>query len=42
MRSNGIDRWDDIYPNEEIVTNDVNNHSLYVWRKAVPASPPFH
>jgi GNAT superfamily N-acetyltransferase len=30
MRNNGIDQWDDIYPNEEVVTRDVNDLSLYV------------
>jgi ribosomal protein S18 acetylase RimI-like enzyme len=30
MRNNGIDQWDDIYPNEEIVMKDVNDLSLYV------------
>jgi ribosomal protein S18 acetylase RimI-like enzyme len=30
MRANGIDQWDDNYPNEEIVTKDVSNRSLYV------------
>ena len=30
MRENGIDQWDEIYPNEEIITKDVDRGSLYV------------
>jgi ribosomal protein S18 acetylase RimI-like enzyme len=30
MRNNGIDQWDDIYPNEEFVMKDANDRSLYV------------
>ena len=30
MRNKGIDQWDDIYPNEEVVMKDVNDLSLYV------------
>jgi ribosomal protein S18 acetylase RimI-like enzyme len=30
MRNNGIDQWDDIYPNEEVVMKDMNDLSLYV------------
>jgi ribosomal protein S18 acetylase RimI-like enzyme len=30
MREHGIYQWDDIYPNEEIITKDVNSRSLYV------------
>jgi ribosomal protein S18 acetylase RimI-like enzyme len=30
MRKNGICQWDEIYPNKEIITNDVNSRSLYV------------
>jgi GNAT superfamily N-acetyltransferase len=30
MRENGIYQWDEIYPNEEIITKDVDRRSLYV------------
>jgi ribosomal protein S18 acetylase RimI-like enzyme len=30
MRNNGINQWDDIYPNEEVVMKDVHDLSLYV------------
>ncbi len=30
MRENGIDQWDEIYPNEDIITKDVGSRSLYV------------
>jgi GNAT superfamily N-acetyltransferase len=30
MRANGIYQWDEIYPNEEIIAEDVKSHSLYV------------
>jgi ribosomal protein S18 acetylase RimI-like enzyme len=30
MREHGIDQWDDLYPNEEIITRDVDSGSLYV------------
>jgi hypothetical protein len=30
MRENGIYQWDEIYPNEEIITQDVDSRSLYV------------
>jgi GNAT superfamily N-acetyltransferase len=30
MREHGIYQWDEIYPNEEIITKDVDSRSLYV------------
>ena len=30
MREHGIFQWDDIYPNREILTNDVESRSMYV------------
>lgn len=30
MREKGIDQWDAIYPDEEIIATDVNDRSLYV------------
>ena len=30
MRKLGIDQWDDVYPNEALVTEDVAGRSLYV------------
>jgi GNAT superfamily N-acetyltransferase len=30
MREEGIYQWDEIYPNEEIITKDVDSRSLYV------------
>lgn len=31
MESEGIYQWDDIYPNEEVITNDINSENLYVY-----------
>jgi ribosomal protein S18 acetylase RimI-like enzyme len=30
MREHGIYQWDEIYPNEQIITKDVDSRSLYV------------
>lgn len=30
MRGNGIDQWDDVYPDEAVVTRDVNTQSMHV------------
>ncbi|WP_085833239.1 GNAT family N-acetyltransferase [Clostridium merdae] len=30
MRLKGIDQWDDVYPNEQVLTQDVMNQELYV------------
>jgi ribosomal protein S18 acetylase RimI-like enzyme len=30
MRQNGIHQWDEVYPNEEIITKDVDSRALYV------------
>ena len=31
MESNGIYQWDDIYPNKEVIIEDINNSNLYVY-----------
>lgn len=31
MESEGIDQWDSIYPNEEVISNDVYEGNLYVY-----------
>lgn len=30
MELKGIDQWDNIYPNEELIVNDINEENLYV------------
>jgi ribosomal protein S18 acetylase RimI-like enzyme len=30
METKGIHQWDDIYPNEEVIVNDINKNNLYV------------
>ena len=29
MNSNGIDQWDSLYPNEEILSNDISNNHMF-------------
>lgn len=31
MRSRGIEQWDEIYPNAEVINNDISEESLYVY-----------
>lgn len=33
LKSQGIDQWQDGYPNEESIINDINNHEAYVLEK---------
>ena len=33
MYQEGIDQWDEIYPNKEIILNDIKNKELYVYKE---------
>ena len=32
MRSQGIDQWDELYPNEEVIRGDIEGEALYILR----------
>ena len=33
MRDNGIDQWDEDYPNREIIEQDIKTNTLFVYRE---------